>query len=405
MSQNVLAGSPTGHPHHRSPYLSALHIPPVLVLVLALAWVLIPASAQAGPQSPVTAAVTLGDSFMSGEAGRWQGNSPDPTLCRRGTDRACTLDATTGLIPNYDTSSVYLGASDADGCHRSDVSEVITAALPVDERINIACSGAVTANIFRTSQGGEVYKTEAPQADQLAPIAAAKNVKLVVLSIGGNDLGFSSIITACLEAYAARLGSCSAAQQATVDAAMPAARAGVGKAIDEIRAVMSQAGYSSGSYRLVLQSYPSPVPRAAENRYPELDDTRLLVGGCPFYDADLDWARDSLVPQISSNLKSVAASKGVQFMSLQDAFQGREACATASSQVLTFPTGSTSEWARFLDLGVQGVKEESLHPNRYGQRAFGDCLGLLQTTQKTRDYSCRNTPGLGPDQMQLTRIY
>ena len=44
-------------------------------------------------------------------------------------------------------------------------------------------------------------------------------MKLVVLSIGGNDLGFASIITACLEAYAARLGACNAAEQATVDAA------------------------------------------------------------------------------------------------------------------------------------------------------------------------------------------
>ena len=39
-----------------------------------------PASAQAGPRSSTTAAVALGDSFISGEAGRWQGNTVDPTL-------------------------------------------------------------------------------------------------------------------------------------------------------------------------------------------------------------------------------------------------------------------------------------------------------------------------------------
>src|SRR4029453_6343911 len=109
-----------------------------------------------------------------------------------------------------------------------------------------------------------------------------------------------------LESYVARLGPCNAAQQANVDAAMPAARAGVAKAIDEIRAVMTAAGYSSSQWRLVLQSYPPPVPRAAENRYPENDDTRLLLGGCPFYDADLDWARDRLVRQINANLEDVA---------------------------------------------------------------------------------------------------
>ena len=60
-----------------------------------MACALPPGSAQAGHPSKPTAAVALGDSFISGEAGRWQGNSVDPTLCRRGTDRACTLDATT----------------------------------------------------------------------------------------------------------------------------------------------------------------------------------------------------------------------------------------------------------------------------------------------------------------------
>ena len=155
----------------------------------------------------------------------------------------------------------------------------------------------------------------------------------------------------------------------------------------------------------MLQSYPSPVPRAAENRYPEVDNTRVVIGGCPFYDADLDYARDVLIHTISDNLEAVADAKGVQFLKLTEIFQGREVCATASSQSLTFPTPTTSEWARMLDVGVQGDLEESLHPNRYGQRAFGDCLGLVATTIRSRDYACRNTPGLGPDQMVLTRIF
>ncbi len=376
----------------------------MLATLACLCAALSPAVAHAGPHSPTTAAVTLGDSFISGEAGRWQGNSIDATGCRRGTDRACTLDATTGLIPTYDTSSVYLGASDADGCHRSDVSELLTAGIAVDEPISLACSGAVTENIFRASSGGTVYKTEAPQADQLATVAAQKSVKVVVLSIGGNDLGFSSIILGCVEAYSARQGPCKDAQQAKVSAAMATAMAGVGKAVDEVRAVMTAAGYSQNQWRFVLQSYPSPVPRAAENRYPEGDDTRIALGSCPFYNADSDWARDSLVPQISDNLKGVAAAKGVQFLDLRDAFQGREICSTASSQVLTFPSPTTSEWARVLDLGVQGVSAESLHPNRYGQRAFGDCLGQIVTQRATRSYACRNTPGLGPDAMVLSRI-
>jgi lysophospholipase L1-like esterase len=54
----------------------------------------------------------------------------------------------------------------------------------------------VTANIFRASQGGQSRNGEAPQADRLLTVAQQKNVKMVVLSIGGNDLGFSDIIIA-----------------------------------------------------------------------------------------------------------------------------------------------------------------------------------------------------------------
>ncbi len=80
-------------------------------------------AALAAPQS--TAAVSMGDSYISGEAGRWQGNSIDAAGSRDGTDRAWTG---TG----YDLSRVYLPPSDSDGCHRSDVAEIESASLAVD---------------------------------------------------------------------------------------------------------------------------------------------------------------------------------------------------------------------------------------------------------------------------------
>jgi hypothetical protein len=155
---------------------------------------------------------------------------------------------------------------------------------------------------------------------------------------------------------------------------MPTAMANVRKALDEVRAVMTDAGYSVAHYRLVLQSYPSPVPRGAEARYAETGWTRLSVGGCPFWNRDLDWARDSLVNQIADHLRSVAASRGAQFLDLRDLLQGREVCAAASSLVTASnpPSSTRSEWTRFLVSGAgQGDLQESFHPNAYGQRALG----------------------------------
>ena len=91
------------------------------------------------------------------------------------------------------------------------------------------------------------------------------------------------------------------------------------KAIDEVRAVMAERPATRApDYRFIVQSYGSPVPRARETRYAELDPQRASVGGCPFYDTDLDWARDSLVAQIADGLRFVAAGKGVEFLDLRD---------------------------------------------------------------------------------------
>ena len=63
--------------------------------------------------------------------------------------------------------------------------------------------------------------------------------------------------------------------------------------------------------------------------------------------------------QISNGFKFVAVSKGVQFLDLRDAFQGREICSNTTSQASLNqpPSGTTSEWGRFLNESTvaQGV--------------------------------------------------
>jgi lysophospholipase L1-like esterase len=349
-----------------------------------------------------TAIASLGDSYISGEAGRWQGNSNTPAASRDGTDRACAPSIS--LCTSYDKSKVYLDGSDVNGCHRSDVAEIRNAAVAVQDKLNIACSGAVTANIFRSTNGGQSQDGLPPQADQLASVVGTHQINLIALSIGGNDLGFASIVQACLTAYVAHQPPCKDSQQANINAKISAMAAGVVKSIDEIRAVMNAAGYSPSEYRLVLQSYPSVMPRAAENRYPEANPERAAIGGCPFYNVDSDWARDSVVPQISNIIRYVAVSKGAQFLDLRNAFQGREICSTSDRLATPTdpPSPTTSEWGRFIQQGtvVQGDLQEAFHPNAYGQRALGTCLALLYA-HATGDYTCANTPGQGPDVMTL----
>ncbi|WP_443047319.1 GDSL-type esterase/lipase family protein [Streptomyces sp. NBC_00354] len=351
----------------------------------------------ASPGTGPTAVVSMGDSYISGEAGRWKGNSLTNSGNRTGTDRAWVSGST------YDPAKVY--GTTAGGCHRSDSAEVKSAGAIADVAVNLACSGAVSENVFRASNGGVPFKGEAPQADQLAAVAAANDVKVIALSIGGNDLGFADIIKDCALDFVLWNSYCYDDQQYGVDEKIDGVMANVGKSVDEIRAVMRAAGYTDSSYRIVLQSYPSPIPRGAENRYTQSDWSRLNTGGCPFWNRDSDWARDSLVPQIAGRLKGVAAAKGVQFLDLRDMLQGREVCAKASKQVTTAAPASakTSEWARWIDSSeTQGPVQESMHPNYFGQLAVGRCLALAVAQPANSASGCKNTAGADQTGMFLT---
>jgi hypothetical protein len=364
---------------------------------VACALCFVPA-ANAGPTSPTTAIVALGDSFSSGEAGRWQGNSLNFTGTRDGTDRAarCTL----GIFCSYDATRVY-GSSYSTGCHRADVAPIKSAAVSVSEKINLACSGAQTKHIWRASQGGQAFKGDAPQADSLATIAQQKNVKLVLLNISANDLGFTDHVINCTVAWT--LGfTCASAEQASIEAAIPAAKAGLRKAVDEIRAVMTAAGYSNSQYTFVMQGYASPIPNGANIRYSGSD--KLTIGGCPFNNSDADWAKNTATPTIVDNMKSVAAEKGVRFLDVQPALNGHEVCHRNSSLVTSSPNPVNHEWVRWVNSGCcQGDAQESLHPNAYGERAIGKCIALFYGTT-SGNYKCSDMPGGDYNAMSLASI-
>lgn len=376
----------------------------VLGAALMLTCLAVPAGAQAYPDSPRDAIVSIGDSYISGEAGRWQGNSINLSGDRDGTDRAATCS--TPATCTYDAGTVYVNGTDANGCHRSDVAEILTAAIPADLKVNLACSGAETANALHTTNGGQAFKGEAPQANQLAFIAAARRVKLIAVSIGGNDLGFASLVQACLTAYLTFAPPCKTTQEGPFLQGFVPVLGGIDTVLRTVRGVMRATGYAAGSYRLVLQSYPSVLPRASENRYAERDPVRSAGGGCPVYDSDSDWARDEVVPRIARGLRAVALANGAQFLDLRDAFQGREFCSDSASLVgvggSSPPDASVHEWGRFMNQAslTEGEIQELFHPNAFGQQALARCLTLLWG-QTGPEYRCTNTPGQGPAGMQL----
>jgi lysophospholipase L1-like esterase len=350
-------------------------------------------AAQASPGAGPTAIVSLGDSFISGEGGRWMGNGSEAFGTRSGTDRAAFDCDESGC--DYDPHRVY-GASEDDECHRSDVAPIRSAPVAVAEKANLACSGARAVNVWGASAGGQPHFGEAPQADRLAALAGRDDVRMVVLTVGANDVGFGELVAECALDWARSSPEdpeyCRGGAQAEIAAALPTAARGLRKALRQVRAAMAGDGYRVADYRLVVMGYASPFPKGRWIRYPEDGWSRLSEGGCPLWNADADWAADRATPAIDATMRSAAAAVGAQYLDLQHALDGHQLCDRRSRRVgPAGPSPLTAEWVRRLSF-AQGTTRESLHPNAYGQRAIGACLGLLYSSPRG-DYACHDTPG------------
>lgn len=113
-------------------------------------------------------------------------------------------DRSTGVTLEPGARYVALGSSFAAGtgipqtsgglCLRSDRSypNLVAAALDLT-LVDVTCSGATTANVHDTPQNGA-----APQIDSVTPDTA-----LISLTVGGNDLGYSTLAGECANPAAA----------------------------------------------------------------------------------------------------------------------------------------------------------------------------------------------------------
>ncbi|WP_163506741.1 GDSL-type esterase/lipase family protein [Fodinicola acaciae] len=279
-----------------------------------------------------TAIVSMGDSYISGES-------------------AGSYDPGTNQPGNF--------------CHRSAVSEIHRTHIAADRQVNLACSGATTANV---RLGGTPQNGEAPQADRLRTVAAQNDVKLIVLSIGGNDAGFTSIVLDCIKAYFQISSRCQDTWASKLPAALAATAPKIRQNLADIRTVMRQAGYADSSYQLVLQSYPSVV--TDDNRYV----FTKIFEGCPLRNDDAKWAKLTAVAQFSSTMASVARQAGARFLDMSRAFYGREVCANGISHAQEWGSGIKIDLAQLRN-GVGGqLVQQSLHPNASGHTQFANCL-------------------------------
>lgn len=353
--------------------------------------------------------VSLGDSIISGEAGRWAGNQSLSTNA---------IDALGGSAYADGPSGETIAR-----CHRS-----TSAAIHIGdvESANFACSGAMTGTAFDPSgnfkPGIDFYNKDGRkgQALLLEEFAATHRVELVALSIGANDFRYGPIIEACVKAYLqpSALGSYCQEDETVAgyvsNSAADQVRANTITAILNIATAMENAGYQDADWTLGLQLYPNLIAGSDQMRYPESGYDRQLKGGCGFRDRDLTWwATDTVMPLINRTLAQGAAAAQQERPSLQvvtvdasNAFAGRLLCEKGVHRVGSGDGASSwsdadavdvSEWA--MEINIVNLKDtfqqESMHPNYWGQLALRSCWRQAWNGGDVRGGACeRDGSGL-----------
>jgi hypothetical protein len=354
-----------------------------------------------GPGSGAPWTVSVGDSYISGEAGRWAGNT---------NKSSSEIDALGSSAYDDNASGT---AELIAGCHRSKSAEVYIGGGVSGE--NLACSGAKTSTFSEGSTfkpGIDFYDSAGKegQALMLQHFAVSHDVKLVALSIGGNNFNFASIVQSCVEDWLLSPSwwpdYCSEESSVTKNFSasnVSKVKGEITTAIKNVAQAMTNAGYSSSQYTILVQDYPSPIPLGSGFRYSQSGYTRQEVGGCGFWNKDANYADETMLPTIDSTVLGAATAAGlsnVKTLELSSAFNGHRLCEKGvgllEEEGLSSWKGAgavdKSEWINQIRTVTALLPpyeiQEDIHPNYWGQLALRNCLSQAYNAGAPKGGTC-----------------
>ena len=377
--------------------------------------------------------VSLGDSFISGEGGRWAGNAD--------VDDHSLIDAL-GQRAYWDGNRREL----IEDCHRSRSAMIHIGNV---RSKNFACSGAITrteitSSVFKPGidfyRGGNAkFPNAIGQAQMLEDFARTHDIRMVVLSIGGNNLNFGRIIEECLAAFLAPGGvDCRdnpAVSALLAEGNVDQARSDIAGAMVNVHTAMTNAGISANRWTLVSTLYPQPMAGGSDMRYPENDgiaDTdRQYEGGCGFSDVDATWANIDVLALVNRTVREAAVeakrrvpSLRIVHMDSSHAYKGRNLCHKDVKRVNDddeYDEGgpktwrertavNRSEWVVEIEISNASdtMLQEGVHPNYWGQLALRNCLRQVWNSGNPVGGVCTRGLGLnsrGEPNMSLKRVW
>jgi lysophospholipase L1-like esterase len=227
------------------------------------------------------------------------------------------------------------------GCLRSthNYGADAAAALGLTNFIDAACTGATTADMTRPES--VLLGTNPPQFSFLAA-----NDSVVTLTIGGDDIGFPSILRTCatMSLFSPFGHPC---QQHYTTGGTDQLVAAINATAPKVAAVLRGIHARAPSARVLLVGYPDILPAAGDGCWP-------LV---PFAFGDVPYLRGIEI-DVNQMLARTAAANGATFVDTYTPTIGHDACQAPNVK------------------DVEGLVPTSpaypFHPNRRGQQVMAD---------------------------------
>ncbi|MFI1371961.1 SGNH/GDSL hydrolase family protein [Streptomyces longwoodensis] len=250
----------------------------------------------------------------------------------------------TALGDSYTSGPLIPRQVDAN-CARSDHNypSLVAATLPGVVFKDVSCAGATTEHMWK-AQG-----TNGPQLD-----AVRRDTDLVTVQIGGNDMGFGSIIATCAQVAAQDPAGAPCRQHYGadgVDELTVAIARTAPKVARVLRAVHARAPHA----RVLLVGYPDLLP----------DDGSGCAPTVPFAAGDFPYLRDT-GRRLNLMLRLVARWNGAEYVDTYGPTVGHDMCKAPGDRWIE-PLRPTSPAA-------------PAHPNARGEEAMaGAVLDRLRT--------------------------
>ncbi|MEZ5181910.1 MAG: SGNH/GDSL hydrolase family protein [Acidimicrobiales bacterium] len=248
-------------------------------------------------------------------------------------------DTYVALGDSYTAGPLILNQSlEPLGCLRSDRNypRIAKPQIKAAKFVDVSCSGATTSDFFE-----EQGVTPGPNPPQFNALNA--NTKVVTIGIGGNDIGFSSIVKNCatLDPFS------SGCKGDYVVNGVDALANKIDATAPKIDKVLVETKKRAPNAKIFVVGYPTIIPETGSGCWPVV----------PIVSGDITYLR-GVAKKLNAMLKARAIANGATYVDTATSSIGHDMC-------------SSSKWVEAI---VPTTDAAPVHPNAAGMRNTGNVL-------------------------------